>query len=150
MVVEGGRDCLSTSHRLLLTLPSYSEVARSAKSQLRLMSLPPHPNVIKLSSEAHYAAIEGTFPISLDFLYVRTNAAVDGDLNGNKAVWHNYAWSLYFVSDGGSCGAARRIFSWDLAVVRRLIWRQREEHTYLQKTGHNKALPFCARQLPKS
>lgn len=35
------------------------------------MSLPPLPNVIKLSSEAHYAAIEGTFYISLDFLYAQ-------------------------------------------------------------------------------
>lgn len=74
---------------------------------------------------------------------MHTNAAVDGDHNGNKAVCHNYAWSLHFVSDGVSCGAVRRIFSWDLAVARRLIWRQREEHTYLQKTGHYKALPSC-------
>lgn len=35
------------------------------------MTLPPLPNVIKLSSEAHYAAIEGTFYISLDFLYAQ-------------------------------------------------------------------------------
>lgn len=62
VVVEGGRDCLSSR---------YQAVARSAKSQLRLMSLPPLPNVIKLSSEAHYAAIEGTFYISLDFLYAQ-------------------------------------------------------------------------------
>lgn len=64
----GGRDCLSTSQRLQLTLPNYTEVAESAYNLLRHTSLPPHPNVIKLSSEAHYAP-EVAFYISLNVAY---------------------------------------------------------------------------------
>lgn len=61
------------------------------------------------------------------------------DSQWDAVLWHNYARSVGVVSDGGSCGAGRRIFSWDFAV-KRLIWRQREERTFLQKTGDNKPL----------
>lgn len=86
--------------------------------------------VIKLSSGAHYAPAS-TFHISLNFL---DHSQWDGVL------WHNYARSVGVVSDGGSCGAGRRIFSWDFSAVKCLIWRQREERTYLQKTVDNKTL----------
>ncbi len=112
------------SPRLHLMLPSYNEVAESATA-------PPKP---AFSSKGDIRQFRSPLSYCTNILHLSEFPLSRGlstigwlDSQWDGVLWHSYARPVGVVTDDGSCEAGRRIFSWDLAVVKRLIWRQREE-----------------------
>ncbi|CAB1431524.1 unnamed protein product [Pleuronectes platessa] len=112
--------------------PAHVTRLKSALSQVRHMNLSPHPKVINLRSSSS-PGFDLNVPHLAGFpLHTGSGASVR-NWTGRRGAAATPGRSVGALSDGGSCGAGRQLFSWDVAAaVKRLIWRQREERTYLQ------------------